>query len=69
MRHKLAEGQKQAKLSNERVLAERKSQEATAAKAEAHARQLAADARVETQNDPALAILLAGAAAREPEER
>ena len=51
----------------QRLHAEDESKEATAAKAEAHARRLAADARVEGQTDPALAILLAGAAARELE--
>jgi WD40 repeat protein len=59
-------GEKTGEAVTQRLLAEKESQEATAAKAEAHARQLAADARVEAQNDPALAILLAGAAAREP---
>ncbi len=46
--------------------AKRESKVAAEARAEAHARQLAADARVEAQTDPALALLLAAAAVREP---
>jgi WD40 repeat protein len=62
----LLAGQKADEAVEQRKAAEGESEEATEARGEAHARQLAADARVQAQNDPGLAILLAGAAAREP---
>jgi WD40 repeat protein len=54
------------KADEQRNLAVAEGQEAAEARAQAHARQLVADARVEGQNDPALAVLLARAAVREP---
>jgi len=51
--------------AKQRQLAIDESEEAAEARGQAHSRQLAADARIETQNDPALAVLLASAAVNE----